>query len=165
MQSFRGGTVNDFVPLVRMFSFWICESRWRQGKVLDPGGSQVWWIFPLFLLKLMGCEILSPFYLACDPEGWCLSGQLLDAPLTLSVLSRYHAFNILVFKSSPATRANISSFLVLRLNSNTESWVQPRSLEPSSKIYVQARLDWLSSYLALKSAATSAKRVWKRWRS
>lgn len=116
----------------------------------------------------MGGEILCPFYLACDPEGCCLSGQLLDVPLTLSVLSRYHAFKILVLKSSPATRANISSFVVLRLNSNTESSVyevQPRSLEPSSKICVQAHLDWLSSYLALKSAAASAKRVWKKWRS
>lgn len=112
MQSFRGGTVNDFVPSVR-----ILESRWR-GKVKfwrsrkKPGVMD-------FLQKLMGDEILSPFYLACDPEGWFLSGQLLDVPLALSFLSRYHAFKILVLKSDTATIANVSSFLVLRLNSNT----------------------------------------------
>lgn len=72
-----------------------------------------------FLPKLMGDEILGPFYLTCDPEGWFLLEQLLDVSLALSVLSRHHAFKILVFKSDPATRANISSFLVLRLNSNT----------------------------------------------
>lgn len=86
--------------------------------------------FPLFLPK-------HAFCLACDPEVWFLLGHLLDVPLALSLLSRYYAFKILVLKSDPATRANVSSFLVLRLNSNTESCVneiQPRSLEPSSKI-------------------------------
>lgn len=63
--------------------------------------------------------------------------QLLDVSLALTVLSRYHALKFLVLKSDPATRANVSSFLVVRLNSNTENCaneVQPRSLEPSSKI-------------------------------
>lgn len=86
---------------------------WRSRK--KPGMMD----FPSFLPKLMRGEILSPLYLARDREGWFQSGQLLDVPHALSVLNRYHAFKTVVLKSDPATRANVSSLLVLRLNSNT----------------------------------------------
>lgn len=61
-------------------TFWI--SRKKPG-VMD---------FPSFLPKLMRGEILSPFYLARDCEGWFLSGQLLDVPLALSVLNKVPCF-------------------------------------------------------------------------
>lgn len=65
---------------------------WRSRK--KPGVMD----FRSFLPKLMRGEILSPFYLARDREGWFLSGQGLDVPLALSVLNRYHAFKLWYLK-------------------------------------------------------------------
>lgn len=67
---------------------------------------------------------------------------MLDAPLAFSILSRYHAFKILLLKSDTETRANVSSFFGVRLNNNTESYItkfQSRCSEPSSKILCMSK--------------------------
>lgn len=80
MQSFMWGRVSDCVHQSERAA---PEQPWSgihgragEGKVKcwgarrKPGAMH----FALFPLKRVGGEILNPFYLAYDPEGWFLSG-------------------------------------------------------------------------------------------
>lgn len=81
----------------------------------------------------------------------------------------YPAFKILLLKSDTATRAKVSSLLVVRLNNNNESCIiefQPRCSEPYSKILCMSKFRLGKQLAGLEVfTATPAKSIWKRrWR-